>query len=139
MLLVCSSIPPLVVCANSTGGYFLIEAVGVNNSASVNVSGLNITRLGTNTEFNVALLPKLSPGNTTSTDSSNSDGWDWWVWALIGGAGLILIVLLILLAVFYSDIKKTWQGYNKMESQVNQCKDKKVIEVTLVQPCGPYV
>ncbi len=139
-LLVCASQPPPVVCQNSTGGHYLIEAVGVNSSSSsLNVSGISVTLLGTNTVFDVALLPKLSPGNsTTSAASTTNDGWAWWVWALIGGAGMILVVLFILFIAFYSDFKKMVGGYTKMQSQ-EVYKDRKVIEVTLVKPGAVYV
>lgn len=147
-LLVCASLPAPVACqTNSTGGYFLIEAVGVNSSSpnSLNVSGANVTLLGTNTVFDLALLPKISPGNSTKTTtaaaeaSTTDDAWAWWVWALIGGAGLILIVTFILFVVFYSEFKTMIQGYNKVASQQAVYKDRKVIEVTLVQPGGAYV
>ena len=137
LVLLCSSIPTLVVCQNSTGGYILVEVVGVGNSSVINASGLNVSQLGTNTNFNLVLLPKLSPGNTTKTDNSSSSGLDWWAWALIAGAGAVLIIMLILVAVFYADVKKMW-GYQKVATQMDG-KDKKVIEVALVQACGPYV
>lgn len=136
--LLCSGTPPLVVCGNSTGGYMLIEVVGVSNSSVINASGLNISQLGTNTDFNLVLLPKLSPGNnTTDTGSSSSSGLDWWAWVLIAGAGVILVAMLILVAVFYADMKKIW-GYEKVATQA-EARDRKVIEIALVQPCGPYV
>jgi hypothetical protein len=41
--------------------------------------------------------------------------------------------------VFYSEFKTMIQGYNKVASQQAVYKDRKVIEVTLVQPGGAYV
>lgn len=140
LMLLCWSMLPLTVCVNSTGGQFVMEVVGASNSSMINASGLNFSLLGTNTDFNLVLLPKISPGNTTSTDDSSTN-LDWWWWALIAGGGAILIIVLILVAVFFADFAgiKKYMGYEKVAAQIDSGKSRKIIEVALVQPCAPYV
>jgi hypothetical protein len=141
LLVLFSSALPVTICSNSTGGHFVMDVIGASNSSAINASGLNFSLLGTNTDFNLVLLPKLSPGNTTSTSDSSS-GLDWWEWALIAGAGVILIIMLILIAVFYADFAgiKKYMGYEKVGARIdNTVRNQKVIEVELVQPCAPYV
>jgi hypothetical protein len=133
---------PGVLCANSTGGYWAIVLPGALNVSNLNLSGVNLTQLGTDTSFDVIPNPKPSPGNTTDTGSSDSsDGLSWWAWVMIGVGGLFLIVILILVAVFYADIKK-YMGYEQLPKTAAagggamgaEAAGRKIIEVALVHP-----
>ena len=135
---------PGALCANSTGGYYAIELPGAVNVSSVNISGVNLTNLGTDTSLDVVLNPKPPPGNTTDTGSSTSDGLSWWAWVMIGVGGVFLVTILILVAVFYADIKK-YMGYEQLPNpnpnpktagggMGSQAAGRKIIEVALVHP-----
>ena len=130
---------PGVLCANSTGGYWAIELPGALNVSNVNLSGLNITQLGTDIKPDVVPIPKKLPGNSTDTGSSgSSDGLSWWAWAMIATGGVFLVVILILVAVFYADIKK-YMGYEQLPktgvgNMGLEAANRKIIEVALVHP-----
>jgi hypothetical protein len=133
-------LPSTVLCQNSTGGYWAFELPGVVNVSSVNLSGVNLTRLGTDTKFDIASNPKPPPGNKTDAGSSgSSDGLSWWAWVLIGVGGLFLVVIMVLLAVFYADIKK-YMGYEPLPKTAggttmgSQAAGRRIIEVALVHP-----